>query len=88
MHHLLAELVLQPAHADGEIVAPIIEHRHNFRLFGREQGEFLGHGQFHPSEEKNTAKNASRTMTRKMPCTTAAVVLRPTSSAFALTCIP
>src|SRR5690606_9151173 len=48
---------------------------------------FLGH-QFHPIEEKKTAKKASRTMTRKIAATTAEVVRRPTSSAFWRTCIP
>ena len=41
-----------------------------------------------PTQVKNTAKNASSTITRKMACTTAAVVLRPTSSALFSTNIP
>ena len=48
----------------------------------------LRHHQSQPIPVKNTAKKASSTMTRKIPCTTASVVRRPTSSAFALTCMP
>src|SRR3546814_12455086 len=48
---------------------------------------FVRH-QFHPIDEKKTAKKASSTMTRKMAATTAEVVRRPTSSAFWRTCIP
>ena len=42
----------------------------------------VGGHQFKPIAVKKTAKKASRTMTRKMPWTTAVVVRRPTSSAF------
>src|SRR3546814_62073 len=41
-----------------------------------------------PISVKNTAKKASSTITMKMPCTTAAVVRRPTSSALPFTCMP
>src|SRR3546814_11259792 len=37
---------------------------------------------------KKTAKKESSTITRKIACTTAAVVRRPTSSAFPSTCMP
>ena len=49
-------------------------------------GRVAAHSQ--PTDVKKTAKKASSTMTRKMPCTTAVVVRRPTSSAFPLTCRP
>src|SRR3546814_17009640 len=42
----------------------------------------------HPISVKKTAKKASRTMTRKMPWTTAVVVRSPTSSASPSTCSP
>ena len=41
-----------------------------------------------PNSVKNTAKNASSTMTAKIACTTAIVVRLPTSSEFPSTCIP
>ena len=47
----------------------------------------LGH-QAHPMLVKKTAKKASSTITRKMPWTTAVVVLSPTSSALPSTCMP
>jgi hypothetical protein len=49
-------------------------------------GALLAHSQ--PISVKKTAKKASRTMTRKIAWTTAVVVLRPTSSASDLTCMP
>ncbi|PAV93685.1 hypothetical protein WR25_26797 [Diploscapter pachys] len=44
--------------------------------------------QFHPTQVKNTAKKASSTMTRKIACTTADVVRRPTCSASDSTSMP
>ena len=72
VHDLILEAVAQPLHPDDEIVA--------FAL--------LRHGQFHPIQVKNTAKKASRTITRKIACTTADVVLSPTCSASDSTSIP
>ena len=50
--------------------------------------DVVRHPQFHPIQVKNTAKKASSTITRKMPCTTADVVRAPTCSASPSTCIP
>ena len=47
---------------------------------------FLRHAQ--PISVKNTAKNASSTITMKMPSTTACVVRRPTCSLSPSTCMP
>src|SRR3546814_2651853 len=47
---------------------------------------FFRHTQ--PIQVKKTAKKESSTITRKIACTTAAVVRRPTSSAFPSTCMP
>ena len=44
--------------------------------------------QIQPIFSKKMANTASSTMTRKMPCTTAAVVFSPTCSASPETCIP
>ena len=53
----------------------------------RASGWRRGH-QIHPIELKKTAKIASRTITRKIDWTTAAVVLSPTCSASLATSIP
>src|SRR3546814_8112336 len=47
----------------------------------------VGH-QIHPIQVKKTAKNASSTITRKIACTTALVVRRPTCSASDSTSMP
>src|SRR3546814_12646637 len=47
---------------------------------------FFRHTQ--PIQVKKTAKKESSTITRKIACTTAAVVRKPTSSAFPSTCMP
>src|SRR5690606_20367531 len=86
--HRVAELVDQSAHADRDV-----EFLGPHRVGGRDLLPdfllflFVRH-QFHPIDEKKTAKKASSTMTRKMAATTAEVVRRPTSSAFWRTCIP
>ena len=49
---------------------------------------FAGGAHAQPTSVKNTAKNASRTMTMKIACTTALVVRVPTCSEFPSTCIP
>src|SRR3546814_16582103 len=87
--HCVAELVDEPAHADrdGEFCGA-------HRVGGRDLlPDFLplflvDRHQFHPIDEKKTAKKESRTMTRKIAAPTAEVVRRPTSSAFWPTCIP
>ena len=48
----------------------------------------FGRHQIQPIQVKNTAKKASRTMTRKIACTTADVVRVPTCSASPSTSIP
>jgi hypothetical protein len=51
-------------------------------------GVFPCRAHVHPTQVKNTAKNASSTITMKIACTTAAVVRIPTSSALDLTSRP
>src|SRR5690606_31596055 len=87
--HLRAERVAQPLDLDriiaielgGEVVAGFFE-------------DVLVHMSFvvrvhpQPTSVKNTAKNASSTMTMKIACTTAIVVRRPTCSESPFTCMP
>jgi len=84
MHHLIAKTVAYAAHRNRDVA--LLHHGFD-PLFLGDDVLMLGH-QFHPTQVKNTANIASRTMTRKMACTTAAVVRSPTSSALPLTCIP
>jgi hypothetical protein len=83
VHDLVAEAILEAAHLND--VAALV------RAFRARIGPVLGQlncAHIHPIELKKTANTASSTMTRKIACTTAAVVLKPTSSALFLTCIP
>ncbi len=50
--------------------------------------DFFAVAHFQPIQVKNTAKMESTTITRKIACTTAEVVRRPTSSALPRTCRP
>ena len=70
---LLAEPILKPADADDRRFAVGKDRRAH---------------QIQPTELKKTANTASSTITRKIACTTAAVVLKPTSSLFPRTCMP
>ena len=83
----IAELVAKPADADRHVVRFGTHRIGGRQLLLDRLLDFLGH-QFHPIDEKKTAKKASRTMTRKMAATTAEVVRLPTCSAFWRTCIP
>ena len=86
--HLLAEAVAQALDHDrelavevlGDVVARLVEPPRGFRLV------VFAHPQ--PISVKNTAKNASSTITMKIAWTTAMVVRRPTSSELPSTCMP
>src|SRR3546814_7118634 len=83
MHDLIAKTVAQAAHTDRDI---IILHRLRDPFLVDSDLFFFRHTQ--PIQVKKTANKESSTITRKIACTTAAVVRRPTSSAFPSTCIP
>src|SRR3546814_8999162 len=83
MHDLIAKTVAQAAHTDRDI---IILHRLRDPFLVDSDLFFFRHTQ--PIQVKKTAKKESSTITRKIACTTAAVVRRPTSSAFPSTCMP
>src|SRR3546814_5774306 len=83
MHDLFAKTVAQAAHADRDV---IILHRLRDPFLVDGDLFFFRHTQ--PIQVKKTAKKESSTITRKIACTTAAVVRRPTSSAFPSTCMP
>src|SRR3546814_11638805 len=77
MHDLIAKTVAQTAHTDRDI---IILHRLCDPFLVDSDLFFFRHTQ--PIQVKKTAKKESSTITRKIACTTAAVVRKPTSSAF------
>src|SRR3546814_14506453 len=74
MHDLIAKTVAQAAHTDRDI---IILHRLRDPFLVDSDLFFFRHTQ--PIQVKQTAKKESSTITRKIACTTAAVVRRPTS---------
>src|SRR3546814_16152175 len=86
--HRVAELVDQPAHVDRDV-----EFLGAHRVGGRDLlPDFLlflfVRLQFHPIDEKKTAKKASSRMTRKTAAAREEVVRRPTSSPSWRPCTP
>ena len=94
MDHLITEGIAQAFDADREIPSKRFGNVDQFLVNRVLLGDGLlgrhvvcGHHP-HPTLVKNTAKNASSTITMKIAMTTAEVVRRPTSSAFPSTCSP
>ena len=91
MNDVIPERVLQAPYPDrAGIVGNSRTARIVFGLVARSSGSGFGRliGHPHPTFVKNTAKNASSTITVKIAMTTAAVVRVPTSSALLFTCMP
>src|SRR5690606_13778891 len=88
VHHLVAEFVAQPFDLDRVIAVELFDDVVARLFCDFLAQDFLVLHQPQPTSLKNTAKNASSTMTMKIAWTTAIVVRSPTCSELPLTCMP